>query len=162
MSCNIIRKITISIYGKSILRQDLKNIKIFIPDLKHKKVKPAIVFFAGFDNISGSGVSICERILSKLAQFETHSQVLLNFYDIFIFPSVNPDCEMLGNSLRNASGSELKIIPQFSKILQPELYYLHKALFNINRINEITFLFEIGSSLDKFFKNEQKSHNCEG
>lgn len=104
---------------------------------------------AGLDNVSGCGVTVCETILSELVKAKTETMALLGCYDVYVFPSVNPDCELLGNSFCSASGTDLRMATQYSKVLQPELFYLKKALNNINVEQGIGMVIEICGDVDR-------------
>ena len=149
MKCLLIRKSTSYLYGKSLLKQDLKYLKFQMKNNNNPIRKEGMILLAGFDNLSGCGQRICETIISEIFQNNLEARSLLACYDIFIFPSINPDCEILGNSYRNASGTDIRNSNITSVVLQSELVYFYKALNYINATQKIIHIMEFGSH---FFK----------
>lgn len=136
------------VYGKSLLRQDMKYVRVQLTDSKNTKLKPALIFLSGFDNVSGCGVTVCEELIAQLAQSNIEARVILTYFDVYIFPNINPDCELLGNSFCSASGTDLRTACQFTKVLQPELFYLHRVLSNIRASQPIELILEVCGGVD--------------
>lgn len=135
-------------YGKSILRQELRYVRVQAKNKRQDISKSAILFLGGVDNLSGCSVSAYEAILADIMAGTPEAKVLLRNHDLYFFPSVNPDCELLCNSFTNASGSNLRTAQQFTKVLQPELFYLHKALLTIRSSQTISLIVDLCGNLE--------------
>ena len=83
------------------------------------------------------------QILQNFISETDDIQLVLASFDVYIFPEINPDCIMLGNSKLSLSGCDLSIIDKCSKTLHPELYYFYKTLEEINKRQKLVFFFEI-------------------
>lgn len=126
----------------------MKYVRVQLSDPKSTKMKPALIFLSGFDNVSGCGVTVCEELIAQLAQRNVEARVILTYFDVFIFPNINPDCELLGNSFCSASGTDLRTAAQYTKVLHPELFYLHRALNNIRTCQPIDLILEVCGGVD--------------
>lgn len=76
-----------------------------------------------------------------LCSGQEEAKLLLHCYDVYIFLEANPDGNLLGNSTRNAAGSDLLEVQTCSRVLHPELFYAQKALKEIDNASKIELLF---------------------
>lgn len=105
-----------------------------------------MIFASGFDSINGSSSAIIIQIIKNIFEENDENLILLSSFDIFVFPEINPDSILLGNSKMSVSGCDLSSVDKFSKTLHPELYFFYKTLEEIDKKQRVAFFFEIRDS----------------
>lgn len=82
-------------------------------------------------------------LFSSLCSESDESAIILSSFECFVFPEINPDCILLGNSKLSLSGCDLSTVEQCSKTLHPEIYFFYKAIEEIDKRNSISMIFEM-------------------
>lgn len=83
------------------------------------------------------------QIFNNFFKETDDSLLVLSAFDCFVFPEINPDCILLGNSKLSLSGCDLSTVSRCSKTLHPELYYFYRALEDIQTRSKVAMFFEM-------------------
>lgn len=107
-----------------------------------------MVICSGFRTAGCAALTFVEEVLSQLCARETEEAAfLLEGWDFWIFPMMNPDGYELGNSSVNAAGADLTQASTLSVNLHPENICLVKKLREIQSRQNIEMIFEVGESV---------------
>ena len=138
-------------YGKSILKINLFYKKIFLKKTKNlKKKKKAIIILQGLVPSDTPTITFLEEFQNRIKQISSNEEkFLLQNYDIYIFPFINIDGYIFGNSYNNLSGNFLAEKNIISKHTTPELFYLIKEIKKISNLQEISIVCSLRSSIAK-------------
>ena len=151
-------------YGKSILKINLFYKKIFLKKNKNlKKKKKAIIIIQGLVPSDTPTITFLEEFQNRIKKISSNEEkFLLQNYDIYIFPFINIDGYIFGNSYSNLSGNFLAEKNVISKHTTPELFYLIKEIKKISNLQEISIFCSLRSSIAKkghFLTTLEKKNN---
>ena len=141
-----------------MLRIPLKYIKIYIGKQKDS-TKKNIVLLQGINPSDNITYFFIENLLQRIKQEISKEEIfLLSNFNILIFPVINLDGVLFGNSLNSLSGQNLLSPSQISKHTTPEIFYLTKHLQKLSQEHQISMLINFTQTLSKQPKKNKSFH----